>query len=397
MRSEARASGQTPPAKNIVAAVDGPHDAVREHGQGTPQLGGIAIHHLAVRVATVPRIGAAVARVAETFHTTLVTVVDAGNALVGHLEERREPKAALSKSPPCLRQASGEIIWPRLPVRMVERATQHAHETRAIMAREQVQRGSHGLGRIVLRDLHEALRRIRRADVAEKEVEHRRAERIVHRAVELGTQQVATQLAIADLVRRILPDLAQDECVRALGERGGLDVLDELVRQLVRYVEAPAARTGGEPVAHDALGSRDEVLVARVRLVHGRQVVDAPPSLVGTVVVEGEPVRIGRGGFARLRAASGDLRLAGLPGAWLGIGLVAVEVAAVRAHMVEDAVKDDRDAELSRLAAEPGESLFVTKHRVDVHEVSRVIAMAAASLEDRVQIDDGHAHVGETA
>ena len=65
--------------------------------------------------------------------------------------------------------------------------------------------------------------------------------------------------------------------------------------------------------------------------------------------------------------------------------------------MVEDAVKDDRDAELSRLAAEPGESLFVTKHRVDAHEVSRVIAMAAASLEDRVQIDDGHAHVGETA
>ena len=288
------------------------------------------------------------------------------------------------------------------------------------MAREQVERGRHGLGRVVLGDGHEALGRVGRARLAQQEVEHRRAERVVHGAVELVAQQVATQLAVAHLVGGVLPNLAQHERVVALGHGRALDLRDELVGELVGHVEAPAARTRSQPVTHHARLAGDEVAPALAGLNHGRQVVHAPPAVVGAVGLEVEPggkrraralggVRgIGRGTLGGRRSVCHGVCRAGLacglhaglvrlPGTRLLVGVVAVERARVGAHVVEHAVEHDGDAILLGLTAQRREVLGLAQHVVDAQEVGRVVAVVAARLEDGVEVDGGDAHVGNVA
>ena len=336
-------------------------------------------------VAARPREGPAVVGVGQALHAQLVPVVDAWDAEVGHLHENGEPEAPLRKAALTVREAPGHAVGPGLPVGMVECAAQHTHEAWAVVAREQVERRGLRLGRVVLGDGDEALGSCPGAHVPEEKPERSIAERVVHGAVELAAQEVATQLAVAHLVGGILPDLAEHERVRTLGRGGRANLLDELVGQLVCHVKAPTARAGGKPVAHDAVLARDELAIARVLLVHGRQVVHAPPALVRAVLVPAKPIGIGR-----VRAL-----LVGLPGAGLPIGAVAVEVAAVCAHVVEHAVEHDGDAQLGGLVAQHAEAPLVTEHGVDGKEVRRVVAVAAARLEDGVEVERRDAHVGQ--
>ena len=56
--------------------------------------------------------------------------------------------------------------------------------------------------------------------------------------------QIATQVAIADLVGGVFPDLAEQQRVGLLGEHGLFDFGKEVVGKLVGHVQAPTMGAG---------------------------------------------------------------------------------------------------------------------------------------------------------
>ena len=162
------------------------------------------------------------------------------------------------------------------------------------MAAQEVEGRVEVVARVVLAQLLEAGGKLGGADLPPQEGEDAGAERVVHRSVELTTLEVLTKPAVGELVGGVLPDLPDQHAVGALRDERALDVLDELVRELVGHVEAPAARAGAQPLAHHAAPAADELVVVRVVLVERRQVAVAPPARVGAVLVEEVPAAIGR-------------------------------------------------------------------------------------------------------
>ena len=56
--------------------------------------------------------------------------------------------------------------------------------------------------------------------------------------------QIATQMAVADLVGGVFPDFAEQQCIRLFGKYCLLDLGQEIVRKLVGHVQAPAMSAG---------------------------------------------------------------------------------------------------------------------------------------------------------
>ena len=251
----------------------------------------------------------------------------------------------------------------------------------AVVAAHEVEGGVEVVARVVLAQLLEAGRQLRGAHLAAHIGEKPRAQRVVHRAVQLLALEVLAQLAIGELVRRVLPDLADQDAVRLLGEQGALDLRDELVGELIRHVEAPAARARAQPPADDAVAIAHELVERLAVGAEARKVLVAPPPGIGAVVVEGEPVAV--------------RRPVALPRARLAIGAKAVEVAGVGAAVVEDAVEDDRDPPLGGVDAQLAEALLIAQHRIDAQVVGGVIAVVARRLEDGVEIEHRHAELLE--
>ena len=320
--------------------------------------------------------------VAEALDPALVSVVDARDAGQRHLQQRHHPQARLRKAHLVVGEVPARALVLGNRVR-VGRAAKHREQALAIVASQQVERGVEVVARVVLAQLLEPRRELARAHVPPDVGEKGRADRVVHRGVELGALEVLAQLAVRHLVGGVLPDLADQHAVGLLGQQRALDLRDELVRELVGDVEAPAARALAQPVADDAGAPADELVEVLAVRAHRGEVLVAPPAGVGAVLVEGKPVAI-RGVLA-------------LPRARLGVGAEAVEVARVRTHVVEDAVQDDRDAVLLRVHAEGPEALLVSEQRVYAKVVRGVVAVVARRLKDRVEIEGRDAQILEVA
>ncbi len=366
--------------EHVVVQREGADAAAHHDGKRAADRGGVLDHGLEVRVARVlgARQGAAVARVGEALEAVLVAVVDRRHAREGHLHEGGEPVAALGE----VELTGGEAVGAALLLGqgVVERgAAEHRDDARAVVAADEVEGAVQGLGGVVLAEGLDGLSDVVGRVPAHEQVEHDVAERVVHGRVELGAEQVAAELAVADLVGGVFPDLADHEAVGALGERRLLDLLDHVVRELVGYVEPPAAGTGAQPVADYAALAEQALLHELGVLVEGGHVADAPPAVVGAVLVEAVGVAPGR--------------VLALVGAHARVVAVFVEVARVVTRVVEDAVEDDRDAELLGGGAQALEVLLGAEDRVDLEVVAGVVAVAALGLEDRVKVDRGESEL----
>ena len=335
-----------------------------------------------VRIAVLPVVGTAVVRVLEALHRNLIAVVDARHARVRHLPERRHEEARHAEIVLVVRQAGARLLDGRHAI--VERLlAEHRDGALHIVAADEVHHRVEILTRVILAQALEAAQAHPGIRAAEQEVKEDLAERVVHGRVHLLAAEVLARHAVGNLVRSILPDLADHDgigiCLLELREEG----LREGRRQFVDDIEAPARDALLHPVVHDAvLVVDDEVHVRWRRLFDVRQRGEIPPALVLVrEVAEVVPLVVGR--IRRLERAN-RIVLA-----------LAVEVAAVAARMAEDTVEDDADALRLRRVDEMAEVLIRAENRVDLVVITRVVVVIALRLKDRVQVDDRDAEVLE--
>ena len=371
-----------PEAEHVLALGEGLAGAVHQHGKRLAHPDGVAVDRGAVGIAALPGEGAAVVGVAEALETRLIAVVDAGHAGQRHLQQRGEPEARAREGLLTVVELVGRALRVGQLV-LLGRPAQDGEQAHAVVGAEHVQAVRQRLGRVVLDELLENVGQLGGGRLAGEVAQDARTKRIVHHAVELLALEVLAELAVRPLVGRVLPHLADDEGIVLLGGRGGLELADEGVGQLIGHVEAPAARAGAQPPADDAVLAVDVVPVSGVGLLDVGQVLDAPPAAVAAVLLHLVP-RVVRGGRILRRAH-------------VGVVPERVEVARVAAGVVEDAVEDDGDAVRLRIGAERAERLLVAEQRIDALVVGRVVAVVARRLEDRVEVERGDAERLEVA
>lgn len=365
-----------PEAKDVIAEAERLEVAGGQGGQRLADGDGVAVDGAAVLVLVTPRVGRSVVGVRVALEARLVPVVDAGHARQRHLQERGEPETAHGHPAVVLVQA--EAVAPVVIEALGRRGIpQDREQADPVVAPQQVEGAVGRVVWVVLVERLQGIRQLAGAHMVGEVALERMAQGVVHGAVELAPLKVVAQATIGDLVGRVLPHLADEQGIRLLGQGRRLDVGYELVGQLVGDVQAPAAGTQAQPLAHDAVTPADELAELGAVLVHVGQVVDAPPALIAAIVVEGEPVPV-----ARVLAHEGAV----------GVVSVLVEVEGVCPHMVEDPVEDDGYATGAGLRAEAREGLLVAQHGIDPQVVGRVVAMAGGCLEDGVKVDDRDAH-----
>ena len=213
---------------------------------------------------------------------------------------------------------------------------------------------------------------------AAHEIDYRVLEHIVHHAVQLSAQKIMAALFVTYLVGRVFPDLADDQLILVLLLDDAAQGAHEVLFQLVHHVQPPAGDTHIRPLAHHAVLMQQHAPQRRRLLVERGRDGDSPPALVIVgEVVEEIPIRIG--GFFRLIGAQGAV-IAEL-----------VEISAVRARMIENAVENDAHSLLRRLVYQLFE-LFLRPHElVYLHIVARVVTMVGRRFEDGREVNERHA------
>ena len=256
--------------------------------------------------------------------------------------------------------------------------TEQGERTRGIVRAEHIHQVIKYITRIVFADaLHGFREMLGRAAVQERN--DRVPQRVVHHRVQLAALEIGAALGIGYLVGRVLPDLADDQRIRFLLLCRGVQPADKFVRQFVGHIQPPAGGAQPQPVPHDAVRrSENIVLIAFVHLAHLRQGIDPPPrTILIRPLLEIVPAVPGR----ILRLVRAD---AVIPAR-------AVEIAAVKARVVEHAVQHHAHAAPRRLSAQLAEILLRAEHRVNGLVIARIIAVVGIRLEDRVKVDRGHA------
>ena len=112
------------------------------------------------------------------------------------------------------------------------------------MARQQVKRARQGLTRIVFAEGLDIFSSLVSVFVTHQKADDHVAEGVIHGRVELGALQIATQMAVADLVGGIFPDFAEQQCVRLFGKYCLLNLGQEVIGKLVGHIQAPAMSAG---------------------------------------------------------------------------------------------------------------------------------------------------------
>ena len=247
------------------------------------------------------------------------------------------------------------------------------------MGGEEIQGRVEGRGGVVLtegEDVGHGLPGVPAADEAEDGV----LEGVVHHAVEAFAQQVGAALVEAEFGGGVLPDLTQQELVRADPLDGGAHFFDEGVGQLVGHVQTEACRAPAQPCVDDAALAGNKFDVGGRFLVDLGQGLEAPPAAVAALIlgVEVVPAAVGGAGVA----VSAALTVAALP----------VEIAAVRAGVAEDAVQHDADAVLFGLGAEGHKVLIGAQKGVYVEIVGGVVPVVGVGLKDGVEVEVVHSH-----
>ena len=194
----------------------------------------------------------------------------------------------------------------------------------------------------------------------------------------LAAQQIFPALAVGDLVGAVLPDLAQQEGAGLRLVHDGPDLFDEPVRQLVRHIQPPAVGPGPEPVPHHGVGILDNVVhIGERTLLHGGQSLDAPP---GVVVL--------RPGMEVIPIIPGGVLALG--GAYRGIEAVVIEIDALGAGVVEDAIQNYPNAPLVGFPAQLRKVLLRAQHGVHMEIIRRVVPVIGGGLKNGAQVQRGH-------
>lgn len=149
------------------------------------------------------------------------------------------------------------------------RIEKRVDRTGRIVRGEQVHTGVQDVGRVVFRECHHLLAKLRAVILAADIAEDGLLQRIIHHAVQLVVDKIAPAAVVGDLVRCVLPDLADQN-------GAGLDLPDaaaqpehEFVRQLVYHVQPPAVRARHQPARGDGVRPVDDIVEERgVQFVH---------------------------------------------------------------------------------------------------------------------------------
>ena len=210
------------------------------------------------------------------------------------------------------------------------------------------------------------------------EIEDSAAEHVVHDGIHLVAEQELAPCAVALLVARVLPDLADNERLGIFLLGGSAQVLHKLIRQLVGDVQSPAGIAQPHIFADNAVLAVDVFIEGRRGLNDLRQRIEAPPALVVVrPFVELVPSEIRR----ILIAVS----------AALAISAGTVEIHTVRAGMGEYAVVDHMDTAFFRFGAEVFEILLGAEDRVDMGVIAGIVAVVGIRFKNRVEVDTAHA------
>ena len=154
------------------------------------------------------------------------------------------------------------------------------------MARKQIECAGQCLARVVLAQGLDILGSLICVLVAHQKADDHVAEGVVHGGVELRALQIATQVAIADLVGGVFPDFAEQQRVGLLGEHGLFDLGQEVVGKLVGHIESPAMGTGAQPFTDHAVLAQEPLAHQFGALIDGGHVAHAPPAVIRTVLME---------------------------------------------------------------------------------------------------------------
>lgn len=219
---------------------------------------------------------------------------------------------------------------------------QDGQDSGRVVGADEIQRPIEGRGRIVLVDGLHGHGKVPGVFSAQQKVQRPRAEGIVHGAVQLVSQQVWPQLAVADLVAGVLPDLTQNQRIGPLCLSRPGNGVDQAVRQLVCHIQPPAGGPQAQPFADHPGFPAEKFLIARVRFLYVGQGIHPPPALItgGVLRRKAVPAVVGAG-FRRT-------------GPGLGVISVAVKIDAVVSGVAEYAVQENADSQGLRLPGTAG-------------------------------------------
>ena len=251
--------------------------------------------------------------------------------------------------------------------------SQHRKNTLGIMRAQKIHQGitnRFGIGRIQFCQTVIKGARIPLFDKRENGV----TQRIVHNAVKLFTSEITTALSISNFFRCILPHLANDNSLpsrRALN--GGTQKVEKIIRKFVRHVQSPAADSLSYIGLGNAIRARQKA-TARLRLrVEFGQNFNAPPRLIGMRErIKAIPVII--------------WRLLRLIGSHAVVFIVTVEVTAVIARVVKNAVKDQAHTVSLCFLNQMIQRRIAAEHFVHFHVIACVILMIGIGFEDRTEV-----------
>ena len=213
--------------------------------------------------------------------------------------------------------------------------------------------------------------------LAARKAYRRRAERIVHYAVQLAAQKISSSATIRAFIGGVFPHFAEHHGVFILRFRGAVQAVNKAVRQLIGNIQAPAGSTGLKPMPDDAAFAVNIVVIRGIFLAHIRQRDEIPPTFV---VVRPAPEAVPRVIRGRLRAVRAAVAVAAL----------AVKINAVAARVAENAVEHNVNVTLFRRRAQRAEIFLIAEQRVNFLIVRRVVTVVALRFKYRIEINAGN-------
>ncbi len=130
---------------------------------------------------------------------------------------------------------------------------------------------------VVLHQVHQAIHQVRSRAAAQQEGEHRVLKGVAHGAVQLVAIHILAPPAKAFFIGSVIPDLAQEHGLRIEGLKLFAQKSDKIIRQFIRYIQAPA-RCAQRAVVRKNIGYKGHI--ARLALVDLGKGAEAPPAAV---------------------------------------------------------------------------------------------------------------------
>ena len=354
--------------KPSAAAVQHRHRA-RAQRRVFAQRGKRAVKLAQRRVLASPRVKTAVKRVAVAGHARLVAVINARRTGERELQKRRHAQKSARAA---IRFLIHVALRQRRAVR-VQRVDQVCDGARRIVRGQQRHAGAEYVGGIIFRQRHHPLAELASVVLAADKAQDRLAPGVIHHAVQLAVRKIPPPHAVSLFIRRVLPDLAEQDRVGVQLPNAPAQAEHKLVRQLIDHVQPEAVRAQRQPVRDHAVRAPDDVVhVRRLELVDTRQRRDAPPARVHVgIVLEREPAAIRRAlvvdGALKIRAAAADVR--------------------------KYAVEHDLHAQLVRRRAQRRKIRLRAEHRVDALIVIGVIAVVRPRHKNGVEVQNFDAQI----